>query len=225
MKKLIFTGKSDKRDLLLYLCKLLSSQGQRVLLVDVTDFRKYRYSIGSRQPRLPLMDFSGFDVSDGIPDLYHKTSYDYILYDVESLFLEYEVWSDVSQIIWVTSFDRFEVESSAEWFRILLSRWPQLQQMDVLPVYIRTVDSFLTDEYIMSFMDGLELNWKSSPVWIPWNELDTVIQLENDYHHRLHIHRISRSYKYALIELAVQLAGWGMSETKKALRVAERRKA
>lgn len=225
MKKLIFAGKSDKRDLLLYLCKLLSSHGQRVLLVDVTDFRKYRYAIGSRQSRLPLMEFSGFDVSDGIPDLHLNTSYDYVLYDVETLFLGYDVWSDADEMIWVTSFDRFEVESSAEWFRVLLSRWPQLQQMHVLPVYIRTVDSYLTDEYIMSFMDDLELNWKSSSVWIPWNELNTAIQIENEYNHSLHMHRISRSYKYALRELARQLTGSEISETKKALRVAERRRA
>lgn len=222
---MIFVGKSDKRDLLLYFCKLLASQGKRVLLVDVTDYKKYRYSIGSRQACLLLMEFSGFDVSDGLPDPHHIMTYDYVLYDVESLFLGFDVWCNADELIWVTTFDRFEVESSVEWFRVLLSRWPQLKERYVLPVYIRTVDSYLTDQYIMSFMEVLELNWRTTPVWIPWNEVNTAIQIENEYDQSLLMHRLSRSYKHALRELAIQLTGCGFWDAKKAFRIAERRKA
>lgn len=224
VKSWIFAGKSDKRDLLLYLCKLLSASDQRVLLVDVTDFRKYRYTIGSTAVHLPLMQFSGFDVSDGLPDL-TQAAYDYVLYDVESLHIGYSLWASADQIVWVTSFDRYEVESSAEWFRLLLARWPQLTNMEVLPIYVRTVDSFLTSEYIMSFMEDIPVNWSHAEIWFPWNEINVAVQIENEHAQLLKMQGISRSYKRALRHLIGRLTGWGTAETRRALRVVERRRA
>ncbi|MNM96405.1 hypothetical protein D3C81_1088810 [compost metagenome] len=224
LKLWIFAGKSDKRDLLLYLCKLLTASDHRVLLVDITDFRKYRYTIGSTATELPLMQFSGFDVSDGLPDL-AQTTYDYVLYDVESLHIGLNVWESADQIVWVTSFDRYEVESSAEWFRLLLTRWPQLNNIEVLPVYVRTVDSFLTSEYIMSFMEGISINWSHDEIWIPWNETNVAVQIENEHAQLLRMRGISRSYKRALRHLMEQLTGWGTAKTRRALRVVERRRA
>lgn len=223
MKSWIFTGKSDKRDLLLYLCKLLTASNQRVLLVDVTDIRKYRYTIGSAAANLSLMQFSGFDISDGLPDL-TQTAYDYVLYDVESLYIGLNLWESADQMVWVTSFDRFEVESSAEWFRLLLIRWPQLANIEVLPVYVRTVDSFLTSDYIMSFMEGVSINWNDNRIRIPWDENNVAVQFENEHAQLLNMQGISRSYKRALRQLMEQLTGWGKTESKNALRIVERRR-
>ncbi|MNO54743.1 hypothetical protein D3C76_452230 [compost metagenome] len=223
MKSWIFTGKSDKRDLLLYLCKLLTASNQRVLLVDVTDIRKYRYTIGSAAANLSLMQFSGFDISDGLPDL-TQTAYDYVLYDVESLYIGLNLWESADQMVWVTSFDRFEVESSAEWFRLLLIRWPQLANIEVLPVYVRTVDSFLTSDYIMSFMEGVSINWNDNIIRIPWDENNVAVQFENEHAQLLNMQGISRSYKRALRQLMEQLTGWGKTESKNALRIVERRR-
>ncbi|MNP16213.1 hypothetical protein D3C76_1086010 [compost metagenome] len=224
MKSWIFAGKSDKRDLLLYLCKLLTASNQRVLLVDLTDFRKYRYSVGSAAAHLTLMQFSGFDVSDGLLDL-TQADYDYVLFDVESLYIGSNLWESADQIVWVTSFDRYEVESGAEWFRLLLARWPQLTNIEVLPVYVRTVDSFLTSEYIMSFMEGVSIHWSQDEIWIPWNETNVAVQIENEHSQLLRIDGISRTYKRALRHLMEQLTGWGTAESRRALRIVERRRA
>lgn len=221
VKQWIFTGKSDKRDLMFYLCKMLAALDQRVLLVDATDYRKYRYTIGSAAAQLPLMEFSGFDVSDGLPAEIHN-AYDYVLYDVESLLFDCEMWLAADQVVWVTSFDRYEVESSAEWFRLLLAKWPQLAGLEVLPVYIRTVDGSLTAQYIMSFMDGIAVSWSEDEICIPWCEMNAALQLENEYAQMLTMRGISRSYKRALRHLVGQLAGWGDADVRRALRVVER---
>ncbi|MMZ60506.1 hypothetical protein D1872_226050 [compost metagenome] len=169
------------------------------------------------------MQFSGFDISDGLPDL-TQTAYDYVLYDVESLYIGLNLWESADQMVWVTSFDRFEVESSAEWFRLLLIRWPQLANIEVLPVYVRTVDSFLTSDYIMSFMEGVSINWNDNRIRIPWDENNVAVQFENEHAQLLNMQGISRSYKRALRQLMEQLTGWGKTESKNALRIVERRR-
>lgn len=238
MIRWLFVGKSDKRDLLLYLCSALAAAGSSVLLVDGTENGKYRYSVGGTDPRLQVTEFCGFDVAAGPlavkplpsspadPDRGLPGQYDYELYDLESLnALTPDLFASADEIVWVTSFDRYEVESSAQWFRSLLHMWPQLRGMTVRPVYIRTVDSFLSTDYVMSFMDGIPLEWRSGEIRIPWNELNLAVQLENDHARRLRMGRISRSYKRALRLLLSELAGWEPAAAKRALRQAERRQA
>ncbi|MBQ4898214.1 hypothetical protein KB559_05125 [Paenibacillus sp. Marseille-P2973] len=225
MKSWIFTGKSDKRDLLLYICKVLSGTGKRVLLVDMTDGRKYRYLASSVKNCIPLTEYNGFDICDGItatePELY-----DYCLYDLETMhFGSIEIWKRVDAVMWVTSYDRYEVENSAEWFSHLFLRWPQLKSLRIQPVFIRTVDSFLTPDYIMGYVEHLPIEWSKEMVCIPWCETNEIVQMENEHAQTLRMGRISRAYKKAILSLIVNLAGLSMPSSKKALRSADRRRA
>lgn len=236
MKRWLFVGKSDKRDLLLYLCSALAATGLKVLLADGTENGKYRYALGGNDSRLAVTEFCGFDVIAG-PLTAAQTSmkksdgkinngYDYELYDLESLSgLGPEWFTTADEVIWVTSYDRYEVEASAQWFRNLLHLWPQLRGMTIRPVYIRTVDCYLNSDYIMSFMDGLALEWREEAIRIPWNELNLAVQLENEHAGRLRLTHLSRSYKRALRQLLHELAGWESTVARKALRQAERRQA
>lgn len=245
MKRWIFTGKSDKRDLLLYMCKVLTAAGRRVLLVDATEGRKYRYSISSTKGDVPTVEFNGFDVALGLTwnELYsldtlrqhchhygitsdYGKDYDYVLYDMESLTLSTsELWLHADQVLWVTSFDRYEVESSAEWFRRLFMNWPQLDGIRIRPVYIRTVESYLHEDYIIAFMEGLPINWEPDAIWVPWDETNVAAQLENEHSGLLSMKRISRSYRRAILGLLHILMEEDKVAVKRALRIAERRQA
>lgn len=237
MKRWIFAGISDKRDLLLYLCKVLASSKHQVLLTDATEGRRYSYSIGSLDSSLRLTEFCGFDVATGFPsmELLEKEIiensnlsdvYDYMLTDLDSLHLNsIDPWLTADEIIWVTSFDRYEVERSCTWFRELFLKWPQLQGMKVRQLYIRTVDSYLDQDYIMGFMEDLPIQWSMEPIIIPWNENNMAIQLENEYSSSLRMNRISRSYQRALLALLEQLVGWRTTDARRAFRQAKRREA
>lgn len=245
MKRWIFTGKSDKRDLLLYMCKVLVAAGRRVLLVDATEGRKYRYSISNTHADTTIVEFNGFDIALGLTwnelfglDTLRQNSrsyeinsgsgneYDYVLYDMESLTLSTsELWIHADQVLWVSSFDRYEVESSAEWFRRLFMNWPQLGGIRIRPVYIRTVESYLQEDYIMGFMDGLPIKWEPHVIWIPWDETNVAVQLENEHSGLLSMKRISRSYKRAILGLFHILMEEEKGAVKRAFRIAERRQA
>lgn len=225
MKSWIFTGKSDKRDLLLYLCKVLAGTGKRVALVDMTDGRKYRYLCGCGNRDLSVSEFAGFDISDGMANEL-ADDYDFRLYDIETLhFGSLSIWEQADAVVWVTTYDRYEVESSAEWYKHLLARWPQLHHLVVRPVFIRTVDSSLSAEYILGFMEGLPILWTHTIVQIPWSEANACVQMENEHSRILRMDRISRPYKRALRVLLEDLADWSGPHAKRAFRYAARRRA
>ncbi|TYA13593.1 hypothetical protein FRY98_13210 [Paenibacillus faecis] len=226
MKRIIFTGKSDKRDLLLFICKALGEAGKRALLVDLTDGGKYRYILGGGDSVLSVTEFCGFDICDGMLGEPAGSEYDFCLYDMETMhFGTRELWSMANEALWVTSFDRYEVERTVEWFKQLFVRWPELQMLELWPVFIRTVDSSLKPEYILSGMEGLPVRWSRDVLEIPWCESNLAVQLENEYRHILRMARLSRSYKKALRTLLEELAGWTGKDARKTLRQAERRRA
>ncbi|CAM4381253.1 MinD/ParA family protein [Paenibacillus macerans] len=238
MKRWVFIGKSDKRDLLLYLSSALTAAGRSVLLADATEGGKYRYSIGEVQQLLPVTEFCGFDVAAGPLDmrLLHNAAdgndgkgvkdYDYELVDLEALHAASpDIFASADELVLVTSFDRYEVESTARWLRGLVNMRPELRGMRVRPVFTRTVDSYLSTDYILGFMDDIGIQWHEEEIIIPWNELNQAVQLENEHGRRLAMSRLSRSYKRALRRLLSGLAGFEAGAAKRALRRAERRRA
>ncbi|MBW4840767.1 MAG: hypothetical protein KZY74_15350 [Paenibacillaceae bacterium] len=236
MKRWLFVGKSDKRDLLLYLCSVLAAAGSKVLLTDGTENGKYRYSIGEGDSYQPLTEFYGFDVATGttgfVSSMSNKdgeeksTAYDYELHDVETLNgLTPELFTSADEIVWVTTFDRYEVEASRQWFHSLFHLWPQLCGLTLRPVFIRTVDSSVNSRFVLSLLDGLPVEWCSEALCIPWNESNLAAQLENDHTQRLRLGSLSRSYKRALRHLLRELASWDQAIVKRAVRQAARRQA
>ncbi|MNX00534.1 hypothetical protein D3C86_300440 [compost metagenome] len=237
MKHWIFAGVSDKRELLLYLSKILTANGHRVLLVDATEQCKYKYSIGVHEDEMPLTEFCGIDIASGYAnalELYSdldrngesELSYDYILYDLENPgFCGQDIWAEASAIVWVTSFERYALEKSREQFTKLLGQYPELQGMKVRRVYVQSVDSHLSEQYIRSFVSSLPIVWDEDFIEMPWDETNVAVRLESEHARTIGIKRITRSYKKALKELVEQLTEWDRPLTRKALRFAERRRA
>lgn len=237
MKRWMFVGKSGKRDLLLYLSSVLAASGSKVLLTDGTENSKYRYSIGDGDSYLPLTEFCGFDVATGTSGFMSavsmelsnedpSTDYDYILEDIDTPNgLTPERLMSADEIVWVTTFDRYEVEVSAGWFRSLCQHWPELRGLVVRPVFIRTVDSRVNSRYILGLLEDLPLEWHSEAICIPWDESNWAVHLENEHLRQLRLRRFSRSYKRAVRQLLHELAGWDYSIAKRAVRQAERRQA
>lgn len=228
MERWIFTGAVDKRDLLLYICKVLASSGRRVLLIDATDRGKYRHVIGGIVDEHEISEFNGFDVArlGTEADKELSDSYDYCLYDIDRVSDHNGyIWNAAEQIIWVASYDRYEIAESSEFFSQLVHTWPQLHGMKVLPVFTRTMDSFVDEQYVMSLMDQLPIEWIFTEIRIPWDEINFAVQTENEHSQTLRMNRITRSYKKAITDLITRLAGWEFKTAKKALRKAERRQA
>ncbi|USB34904.1 hypothetical protein [Paenibacillus sp. YPG26] len=237
MKHWIFAGVSDKRELLLYLSKILTSNGQRVLLVDATEQSKYKYSIGVHDNEMRLTEFCGIDVASGYESALElfsdldshgesELSYDYILFDLEDpAFCGQDIWVEADAVVWVTSFERYALEKSREQFSELLGRYPQLQGMKIRRVYVQSVDSRLSEPYIRSFVSSLPFAWQEDFIEMPWDEANVAVHIESEHARTIGFNRVTRAYKNALKELLEQLTEWDKPHTRKLLRYAERRRA
>lgn len=225
----IFTGAADKRDLLLYICKVLATSGHRVLLIDATDRGKYRYVIGGISGGKEITEFNGFDVFRAGPEMEEPESwetYDFCLYDVNHLIpAGWHLWSEAGQVVWVASYDRYEIAGSCEFFSRLFEMWPQLSGLKVRPVFTRAMDTYVDERYVMSLMEQLPIDWTEANIRIPFDEINVAVQTENEHSQTLRLNRITRAYKRAIADLISQLAGWEFKTVQKALRKAERRQA
>ncbi|MBP1999797.1 hypothetical protein J2Z69_000816 [Paenibacillus shirakamiensis] len=237
MKTWIFAGITDKRELLIYLSKILCSSGVRVLLVDGTGDARYKYSIHSgSSSKIPITEYSGFDVATNFQSeqelysYYRMNSqadpflYDYILYDVECTdFLSVQTWQKADQRVWVTSHERYPLEHGKQFFSLLLDRYPELGGMVAKRIYMHCVDNRMNDEYVKAFATSLPISWDEEAVSFLWEEGNIAIRREEDYEGNVGLHRISRSYKRALRNLVGQLTDWNEGSAKKAIRIAGRR--
>lgn len=64
MKTVGFIGGYDKIDFLLYVSRILTLAGKKILLVDATEIQKTKYVVPTISPtRSYVTEFEGFDVA------------------------------------------------------------------------------------------------------------------------------------------------------------------
>ena len=90
MEKVGFVGAFDKTDLLIYIAKILTVLGKRVLIADATITQKAKYVVPALNPTLSyITEFEEIDIAvgfkniEGIAEYTNRTvdtlEYDYIL--------------------------------------------------------------------------------------------------------------------------------------------------
>lgn len=131
LKQVGFIGSYDKKDLLLYMGKVLTNCGFRVLIVDATIMQRMRYIIqntSSNNSMTFVSEYLGVDVAVGFMNLgqiaaYFKTNnlqYDVILIDSDNVqtmnsFMLYAMKS----LFLVTSFDQSEINRAIETLKFM----------------------------------------------------------------------------------------------------------
>lgn len=126
MKQVGFIGSYDKKDLLLYISKVLTNCGLKVLIVDATTTQRMRYIIqntSSNKSMTFVSEYLGIDIAVGFMNLaqiaaYFKTNnlpYDLILIDSDNVqtigsFMLYTM----QNLFLVTSFDQAETNKILE---------------------------------------------------------------------------------------------------------------
>jgi hypothetical protein len=235
LKTWIFAGICEKSDLLLYLCKLLSSLDKRVLLVDATQTHKYPLYIGLLDRPLEVTEFMNFDVACGFTSQVHLEEhlrdgegklerYDYVIYDVEKLsFFSMEIWRDADVRVWTTDYGVWSLHEGSRWLNTLHSQYAALKNLTFQLVYIHVVDTLLARSYIEGHVESWPVSWQGEPIIIPWDEMDMALKLENEHQRQLHMKPLSRRYKKALSTL-MKWTGLDDDHIKRALRSAGRTK-
>ena len=126
MKQVGFIGSYDKKDLLLYISKVLTNCGIKVLIVDATIAQRMRYIIqntSSNNSMTFVSEYLGIDIAVGFMNLgqvaaYFKTNnlpYDLVLIDSDNIqtVMSFMIPS-MQSIFLVTSYDQSEINKIVE---------------------------------------------------------------------------------------------------------------
>ncbi|WP_211747856.1 hypothetical protein [Paenibacillus sp. Marseille-Q4541] len=236
MKTWIFAGLATKSDVTLYISKILANTGFKVLLVDATEYERYRYSIDAIYLPQWITEFEGFDVACGFTNIKQISDYlsgtgeeishyDFIICDVEKTgFLTKEEWMSASARVWVTTYSRQDLERGKTW----IYKLQESLQVEELPSFYRLWTQIIDtkiDQYAWDYYSDSPIQFHGTPVSIYWDEIDTALQLENEHIKRLHVKPLSRQYKKSLALLLELLTGWTSVESRKALSLTERKRA
>ncbi|MBO2943029.1 hypothetical protein JJQ72_03420 [Paenibacillus sp. F411] len=235
MKTWIFAGVSEKNDFLLYMAKVLSCSGYRVLLVDGTFQHNYAHHIGAAGQDQGIYEFSGFDVAcyfrhgeDLMTWLNHseEEAYDYWLWDVGSLdYILDHRWKEADACVWCSSFSLTNLLSDQRWLNELSRSSAWSSEIAFHQLYLNVIEDRTADSYITSIMSQVSVHWLADPIRIPWDETAAALKIDNEHTSRLRIKPLSRRYKRALAQFIQRLSDMEDHHIHKAFKQAERRRA
>ena len=232
MKKIAFVGSYEKTDFLLYVAKIMTVLGKRILLVDASIIQKAKYVVPVIHPTTTyITEFEGIDVAVGFSDLEEirnylgvstldELPYDYVLVDIDTYkgYIDYHADEAIKKYF-VTSFDVYSLKRGIEalsgiempttFTKILFSK-DMLQE---------------EDEYLEFLAMSCNVEWEKEKIYFPFERGDQSVIIENQRTARINFRNLSAQYKDGLIFLVegiLEQEGIGGGEIRKAIRKIEK---
>ena len=128
MKKIGFIGAYDKIDLIIYVAKILTVLGKKVLVIDATTNQKARYVIPAINPTIKYVtEYEEIDIAVGFSDTEdikrylglaegQGLEYDFVLIDTDNSkgFENYNL-EEAQRNYFVTSFDAYSLKKDLKY--------------------------------------------------------------------------------------------------------------
>lgn len=227
MKKVAFIGGYDKADLILYIAKILTVLGKRVMYIDGTVMQKIRYLVPTITPaRKYITTHEGIDIAIGfesMDDLKEYCSiegelaYDFLLGDLDSA----EAYTNfgfncIDLHYFVTSFDVFSVQRGLDVLSAFDS--PTIVQKVLFTKDLESEESEYLDFVSMKY----KVKWKTDVIFFPFETKDLYAIYNNQRYSRVRFENISLAYIDSMCYMAEQISGESDATIKKALKVIEK---
>lgn len=232
MKKVSFIGAYDKTDFILYLAKIITTVGKKVLVIDSTINQKARYIVPVINPTISyITEFEGIDVAVGfenyksvknylsIPEE-KELNYDYILLDIDrGKELENFEIQPIENNFFVTGFDTYSLKKGLEIFNNVKETY-KLTKILYSKEMLKE-----EDDYLNFLATGLKIVWKDTRVYLPIENGDAIIIAENQRLAKIKFKQLSQQYKESLLYVAEDvLNDVNESQIRRAMRIIERDK-
>lgn len=212
MKKIGFIGAYDKIDLILYVGKILTVLGKKVLIVDSTLNQKARYIVPVINPTLKYVtEFEEMDIAVGFRDFQDMKNYlgladnqtldyDIVLIDTDDIegFNAYEL-EESNKNYFVTSFDNYSLKKGLE----VLSG---LKNPISLTKVIFSKEILKEEDDYLNFLSlGYKVIWNEYRLYFPIENGDLSVIYENQRLAKIKFKKLSVQYKDGLTYLAVEI--------------------
>ncbi len=231
METVGFIGSYDKTDLIIYVAKVLTTVGKKVLVIDNTITQKAKYIVPVINPtKAYVTEFEGIDVSVGFSNFEEirkflgipegkDFEYDYCLIDVDSNenFETFHV-DNSKRNYFVTSFDLYSLKRGLEIindFKEPVKLTKILYSKDILKE---------EDDYLNYVSLGSKAIWNEDyRVYIPFDNGDQSVIFENQRVSKIGIRKLSNLFKDSLYYIALDILGEDKeSEVKRAFKILEK---
>ena len=211
MKEVGFIGAFDKTDLIIYIAKILTVLGKRVLIVDTTITQKARYVVPALNPTLSyITEFEEIDIAVGFSSLeaiaeytnrpVNQLEYDYLLVDVDDAKLAMNFRVDIaSENFFVTSFDTYEIRKGLE----ILNGFPTPIKM-TKALFSKEVTKE-DDDYLNYLSLGSKVMWENDRVYFPLEMGDKTAMIENQKVSKVRFDNLTQMYKDGLEYMVAKL--------------------
>ena len=201
MKQVGFVGAFDKTDLIIYIAKILTVLGKRVLIADTTIMQKAKYVVPALNPTLSnITEFEEIDIAVGFKNVeaianYTNRSvdtleYDYLLLDIDNAESAMNFRIDRSvQNFFVTSFDTYDIRRGVE---ILGQFQTPIKMTKVL--FSKEV-SKEDDEYLNYLSLGAKVMWEDDRIYFPLEMGDKTAIINNQKVAKVRFENLTSMYK------------------------------
>jgi hypothetical protein len=212
MKTISFIGAYDKTDLLLYLAKIFTTMGKKVLIIDTTILQKAKYIVPVISPAkayvtsyedidiaVGLYNYSSIKSYLGLPE-HAVLTYDYIFIDVDSIeeMRNFNI-SETNKKYFVTGFDSYSLKRGLE---ILEGMGETLELKKVL--FSKNI-SYEEEEYFNYLALGTKVKWDDETIYFPLEQGDQGVIIENQMVQKIKFKKLTELYKESLLYIANEL--------------------
>ena len=214
MRKIGFIGAYDKTDLILYLARILSASGKKILFIDSTITQKAKYVVPEISPvKSYVTNFENIDVAVGFEDYFGikeylgmpphaDLGYDYAFLDIDDAQKLENFQIDPNDVnYFVTSFDLYSLKRGLE---VLSNLKDKLKLTKVLFTREALQEE---DDYLNFLSMGYKIEWSDDIVYFPLEVGDQSVTIENQRISRIKYKKLSLQYRDNLLYMLEQIVG------------------
>lgn len=209
MKKVGFVGGFDKTDLIIYVAKMLSEVGKKVLVIDTTINQRARYIVPTITPSIYyITEFDGMDVAVGFDSIdkikdylgLEELDYDVALIDIDSdkSFQNFDI-QHADKNYFVTAFDNYSLKKGLE----IVGKLEQKVEMTKV-LYAKEILQE-DDDYLNFLSFYYSIQWSKHIIYFPHEQGDCSAIMENQRAAKVRFRNLSLQYKEGLLMIAQQI--------------------
>lgn len=210
MKKIGFIGAFEKTDLIVYVAKILTEAGKRVLIIDTTLLEKARYIVPAIAPtKFYVTEFEKTDIAVGFENFESvdkylgniETNYDIVLVDIDSnsMIDSFEM-VNAEKLYFITAFDNFSLRKGIE----IIGEMTSKVRMTKILFEREIVEE--NDEYLNLLSLTSPVEWEEEKIYFPYDQGDLTAIIENQRVSKVKFKNLSDQYRDSLYMLAQEIA-------------------
>lgn len=216
MRKIGFIGAYDKTDFILYISKILTEMGQRILLIDGTITQKARYIVPTIEPSITyITEFEGIDVAVGFKSVEdiksylgipvnNELQYDIALIDVDTAdaVMNFRI-DNCEKIYFTTSFDMYSIRRGIESISGIQGT------VEATKVLFSKEATKEENDYLNYLSSGSNIRWNNEIIYFPFEYGDQTVIYKNQRVAKIKLKGLTTQYKEGLMYITAQIMGEG----------------